>query len=78
MADFLRKLLKYPQNCYLVKLVFAFLCGAVQKLESQSEKIWENHPENPDEQTVQTLEGQTENEINYFSRSAQILQRCCK
>ena len=35
-------------------------------------KTWENHPENPDEKTVQTLEAPAENERNHFSETSRL------
>ena len=38
----------------------------MQKLESQIQKSWKTHSENPDEKTVQKLGVQTENMRNYM------------
>ena len=42
-------------------------------------KIWKNHPENPDEKIVQTLEAQTESVKTYFSKTSSLTgAKVCK
>ena len=68
---------KFTEFCELVLESANVECGAVQKLESLMEntskkqisaeigipdgEAWENHPENPNEKSVQTLDAKAEN-----------------
>ena len=42
------------------------------------EEAWKNHPQNPNEKLVHTLEAQTENERDYFSNHHARRQTRCK